>query len=157
MNKNININIEDQAFINYFSLQKNIYNNLIIQEINKSSKVVFSEFEKYVRFKYDDCIVFTCHLGSLIDVTKLSYDEVIPKAFLDNLINNKERLNFRISRLADLEYIDILKQEIINALVLERIKLKYDKCNDFIIASWNSLEMKFSVSNDIIFADIIDK
>lgn len=153
MNKNLKI--DNKIFINYFSLQKNIYEKLIWQDLNKAILVTIDQNEKYVRFKDKQCVVFTCDKFTILNINIVNYNDLIPNDFLNDLITNKNKLNFKLSRLAEFDYIDVLKQEIIDALIFNRIDFEYNKQSDFIIASWKSLKTKFMLLNDFTFSKLM--
>lgn len=155
MNKNIQLNINDETLLEYFLPQKDILIKLILNEINKSQKLIILDKIIYIRFKEKKAIIFFSSNDEINDIKIISYDDMLTDKFLDKLIENKEKLDTRLKNFASYEDIDILKEEISIGLYRNRIKFTYDENINAFIGYWKYIEISLILNLDFKFIDLI--
>lgn len=149
-----NINIEDNILIDYFLPQKDSIKNVILSDMKKSIKLYIDNYDIYIRFKYERIIIFKVNEKSIESIDILNYNEMIEDDLLYKLVNNSDKLDVRLRNLANNQSIDILKQEIIQALNLNMIKMKYNKRIEKIIGEWEYLNVFFIIDKNFKFVDV---
>ena len=85
----------------------------------------------------------------------LDYNYVLSEEFLENLINNSSKLDSNLRKIASYEYIDTLKQEMINILNLNEVKIYYNEDEDVFIGELEYTDVKFFINKQFQFKCII--
>lgn len=155
MNKYTDLNINEDTLFDYFLPQKDLLKKLILNDINSSIKINNMDDNIYINFKHKEVIIFYLNENSIEDIIILDYDYIISMEILKKLIENKEKLNSRLIRFANYDTIDLLKDEIINALSLKRIRITYDEIHDIFIGKWRYLDLSFIIDKTFRFIDIL--
>ena len=150
-----NLCIKDNVLVDYFLNQREMSKNIIANDLRKTVKFHYKEKDICINFKSNRVVVFSLSKDTVESIQVLDYDFVLNKDFLDDLIKNSNKLDLGLKRLANYEYIDVLKEEVINALSLGRIKISYDGENDKFIVAWKYTDMKFYMNNSFQFKCII--
>ena len=154
MNKYTDLNINEDTLFDYFLPQKDLLKKLILNDINSSIKINNMDDDIYVNFKHKEAIIFYLDDNNIEDIIILDYDYIISKDILKKIIENKEKLDSRLLRFANYDTIDLLKNEIINALSLKRIRIDYDDIHDIFIGKWRYLTLGFIIDKTFKFIDI---
>ncbi len=152
MNKYIDLHINEDTLFNYLLPQKDLLKKLILNDINSSIKI---NDNILINFKSKDAIVFYLNQDSIEDITVLDYNYIITIDVLMKLIENRMNLDSRLQRFAHYKTMDLLKNEIINALTLNRITIKYNKEHDNFIGKWRYLNLGFVIDKTFRFIDIL--
>lgn len=152
MNKYIDLHVNEDTLFNYLLPQKDLLKKLILNDINSSVKI---NDNILVNFKHKDLIVFYLNEDSIEDIVVLEYDYIITIDVLMKLIANRLNLDTNLQRFAHYDTMDLLKNEIINALTLNRITIKYNKEQDNFIGKWRYLNLGFVIDKTFRFIDIL--
>lgn len=155
MNKYIDLNINEDTLFNYFLPQKDLLKKLILNDINSSVKINNIDDNIYINFKHKDVIIFYLKENNIEDIKILDYNYIITIEVLIKLIENRQKLDSRLYRFANYDTMDLLKNEIINALTLKRIMINYSKEHDVFIGKWRYLELRFIIDRKFRFIDIL--
>ena len=83
-----------------------------------------------------------------------NYDQLIPKEFLKQFLLIKGNLPVRIRQWVTHKYFPLLKNEIIDALIYNKMEF-YCNANNRIIAEWKIYGLKFELSDTFTFRYIL--
>lgn len=71
------------------------------------------------------------------------------------MINNASKLDSNLRNVASYEYIDILKEEMINILNLNEVKIHYNEDIDVFIGELEYTDVKFFINKQFQFKGVI--
>lgn len=155
MNYKKGIYIKDSILIDYFLPQKEVIKDIIDDDLKKAISFEWKDKEIYIRFKINRVIIFKLENNIVESIEVLDYNHVLNEEFLDNLINNASKLDSNLRNVASYEYIDILKEEMINILNLNEVKIHYNEDIDVFIGELEYTDVKFFINKQFQFKGVI--
>lgn len=142
----MNYSVTDTALNSYNQIYYDKLTRLVINLVNESFM-----YDKEASLKFFDTHAISVQIndGTITDVKKLSYDDIIPDNFL-NKLRSLPHLPPRLNRLKSLGN-SYLREELIESLQLGRIKLSA-KSN---VADWEIYGISFVIEENFCLADIV--
>ena len=113
---------------------------------------IFSSHAHHDHYTKD---IFKLENNIVESIEVLDYNHVLNEEFLDNLINNASKLDSNLRNVASYEYIDILKEEMINILNLNEVKIHYNEDIDVFIGELEYTDVKFFINKQFQFKGVI--
>lgn len=147
-------NIEKEVVEGYFRIQQELLAYIIFEELNKCHRIDFEGETLYLSFYDNNCLIFKGYNDKITKISNVSYDIMMPNEFLLSFSQIKEYLPARLKRWSTITYLQLLRNEIIEALKLDRIIISYNPNMVTFVAKWTAYNIELSMNKDLIFTGI---
>lgn len=153
--KNNSYTVSTQVIEEFVSINKRYIERLIIDVLKKKTIIKFKKKNVSFIFYNDYFLVYDINTDfEVYNVTCYDYDYLITDQFLDRFRLIKSHLPPRLQRWTKLEYFELLRNEIIDALILERIEF-YNITEELIGGIWKRYDLRLVITEDLCLKEIL--
>lgn len=147
INKNIQTN--HKLFI------ENSISQILLEQFNYSQRIKVQEYWIGFCFYYEYAFILITNKEDEINFyDQINYDTMIPDSFLNSLYEHTSLLPFHYKNwLAD-SYVELIRKDIAQSLLFNRLNLIHDPSSSSIHWNWKSHNISLQMNSSFVFEDI---
>lgn len=138
------------------SFLQNSISEILIEQFNKSHKIKIPDGWIGFYFYYDYAFVLTTNSKMEISCFyQINYETMINESFLKCFIEINHSLTMHFKRWFIKSQTNLIRKDIIQSLLFNRLKVSYNPFEDVYCWSWKSYNISLQMNKKFVFDNII--